>query len=255
MKLQHYDPPMDREHNSVMSTRRRRRREADGMSKTNDLGGMTRRRFLTTTAAAGCAVAADSGFLLADGRFVIPNSEGFLVVDTKKCQGCGSCMMACSLAHSGTASYSKSRIQIMQNSFGDWPDDLFIAQCRQCQNAPCVEVCPTGANHFDAEHGNVRRVDPELCIGCRMCIQACPFTPARLQWDKVSRHSQKCDLCVDTPYLDEKGGPDGIQACVRVCPVQAIEFTREMPSQTLTDASYQVNLRDWVWKRLGMTAE
>jgi len=222
---------------------------------TNDPKGMTRRRFVASMAATGCVAATSSGVLLADGRFVIPNSEGFLVVDTKKCQGCGSCMMACSLAHSGSASYSESRIQIMQDSFGDWPDDLFIAQCRQCQNAPCVEVCPTGANHVDGAHGNVRRVDPELCIGCRMCIQACPFTPARLQWDADRRKSQKCDLCVDTPYLDEKGGPDGIQACVRVCPVNAISFTREMPSQTLADSSYQVNLRDWVWKRLGMTAE
>jgi protein NrfC len=162
-------------------------------------------------------------------------------------------MMACSLAHSGKTSYSESRIQVMQDSFGDWPDDLFIAQCRQCQNAPCVEVCPTGANHVDTKNGNVRRVDPELCIGCKMCIASCPFTPARLQWDAGRRKSQKCDLCVDTPYLDEKGGPGGVQACVRVCPVKAISFTREMPSQVRADSSYQVNLRDWVWKRLGMT--
>ncbi len=125
--------------------------------------GTTRRRFLATSAATGCAVVAGPAVLLADGRVVIPNSEGYLVVDTKKCQGCGTCMMACSLAHSGKTSYSESRIQVMQDSFGDWPDDLFIAQCRQCQNAPCVEVCPTGANHVDTKNGNVRRVDPELC--------------------------------------------------------------------------------------------
>jgi protein NrfC len=223
--------------------------------KTDDSKGMTRRRFIASTAAAGCVAVTGSWVLLADGRFVIPDSQGFLVVDIKKCQGCGSCMMACSLAHSGAASYSKSRIQIMQHSFRDWPDDLFIAQCRQCQDAPCVEVCPTGANHFDPENGNVRRIDQELCIGCKLCIASCPFTPGRLQWDAHHRKSQKCDLCVDTPHLDEKGGPDGIQACVRVCPVGAISFTREMPSQTPGDGSYQVNLRDWVWKRLGMTAE
>lgn len=42
---------------------------------------------------------------------------------------------------------------------------------------------------------------------------------------------------------------------MRVCPVQAISFTREMPSQALAASSYEVNLRDWVWKRLGMTTE
>jgi len=226
------------------------------MENARGSGRMSRRQFLVATAVAtGGLIVGNTGVLLADGRFVIPNSQGFLVVDMKKCQGCGSCMMACSLAHSGAASYTESRIQIMQDSFGDWPDDVFIAQCRQCQDAPCVEVCPTGANHVDREHGNVRRVDPELCIGCKMCIQGCPFTPPRLQWDKEQRKSQKCDLCVDTPYLDEEGGPGGVQACVRVCPVAAIAYTTEMPAQTRGDASYSVNLRDWVWKRLGMTAE
>lgn len=226
------------------------------MEISRESGRMSRRQFLAVMAAStGGLVIGSTGVLLADGRFVIPNSEGFLVVDMKKCQGCGSCMMACSLAHSGTASYTESRIQIMQNSFADWPDDVFIAQCRQCENAPCIEVCPTGANHVDSEHGNVRRVDPEVCIGCKMCIQACPFTPARLQWDEDRRKSQKCDLCVDTPYLDEAGGPGGVQACVRVCPVTAIAYTTEMPVQTRDDATYSVNLRDWVWKRLGMTSE
>jgi protein NrfC len=217
-------------------------------------GGTTRRAFLTRTAAAGCAVFAGPGLLLADGRFIIPNSAGFLVVDMKKCQGCGTCMMSCSLAHTGTASYSLSRIQILQDSFVDWPNDLAIAQCRQCQNAPCVEVCPTGANRADGAFGHVRHIDQKLCIGCKSCIAACPFTPDRVQWDRARRKAQKCDLCADTPYLGEKGGPGGVQACVRVCPVNAIAFVRDMPDQTREDA-YHVNLRDWVWKRLGMTTE
>ncbi len=221
--------------------------------KTDPLGKITRRQFLIGSGALGTVVILPGRLLAVPNA--IADSKGFLVVDMKKCQGCGSCMMACSLAHSGSASYTESRIQIMQHSFGNWPDDVFIAQCRQCQNAPCVEVCPTGANHVDVEHGNVRRVDPERCIGCKMCIQSCPFTPARLQWDKGRRKSQKCDLCVDTPYLDEEGGPGGVQACVRVCPVNAITFTTAMPVQNRDDASYTVNLRDWVWKRLGMTTE
>jgi Fe-S-cluster-containing dehydrogenase component len=231
-------------------------RKETQMGASHDLTRMTRRCFLASSATvAGGAFVAGTGLLLADGRLVIPNSEGFLVVDMKKCQSCGTCMMACSLAHSGVSSYSLSRIQVMQDSFVNWPDDVVLAQCRQCENAPCVQVCPTGANHADAEHGNVRRVDPKLCIGCRMCIASCPYTPARLQWNRDERHSQKCDLCVDTPYLGEKGGPGGAQACVKVCPVDAIAFTREMPPQTGDDAAYSVNLRGWVWKRLGMTTK
>lgn len=216
--------------------------------------GTTRRAFLAASAAFGCAVVAGPGVLLADGRFVIPNSAGFLVVDMKKCQACGTCMMACSLAHTGAASYSKSRIQVLQDSFVNWPDDVVLAQCRQCQNAPCVEVCPTGANRADPAFGHVRHIDQTLCIGCKSCIAACPFTPDRVQWDVSRRKAQKCDLCADTPYLGAKGGPGGVQACVRVCPVNAIAFVRDMPDQTRED-SYHVNLRDWVWKRLGMTIE
>lgn len=214
----------------------------------------TRREVLSGLGVLGMAAAFGAPVLLADDRLVIPNSEGFLVVDRKKCQGCGTCMMACSLAHAGVSSYSLSRIQVLQDSFADWPDDVLLATCRQCQDAPCVQVCPTGANRPDPEHGFVRRIDPELCIGCKLCITSCPYTPARLQWDQDKRKSQKCDLCVDTPFLDEKGGPGGVQACVRACPVGAIAFTRNMPDQSRLD-SYDVNLRDAVWKQLGMTTD
>lgn len=214
----------------------------------------SRREILSGLGVLGMAAAFGAPILLADDRLVIPNSEGFLIVDRKKCQGCGTCMMSCSLAHAGVSSYSLSRIQVLQDSFADWPDDVLIATCRQCKDAPCVAVCPTGANRPDPAHGFVRRIDPELCIGCKLCITSCPYTPVRLQWDKEHRKSQKCDLCVDTPFLDEKGGPGGVQACVRACPVGAIAFTREMPDQARKD-SYDVNLRDAVWKQLGMTTD
>jgi protein NrfC len=215
---------------------------------------VSRRGVLTGLGVFSMVAAFGAPVLLADDRLVIPNSEGFLVVDRKKCQGCGTCMMACSLGHAGVASYSLSRIQVLQDSFADWPDDVLIATCRQCKDAPCVQVCPTGANSADPRNGNVRRVDPDKCIGCKLCIARCPYTPVRLQWDKKRRKSQKCDLCVDTPYLDEKGGPGGVQACVRACPVGAIAFTRNMPDQSSPD-SYEVNLRGPVWKRLGITTE
>jgi protein NrfC len=69
---------------------------------------------------------------LDDAIAAIPASEGYLLVDTKKCQGCLSCMLACSLVHEGTENLSLARIQILQNSFAKFPDDLTMAQCRQC---------------------------------------------------------------------------------------------------------------------------
>jgi len=218
-------------------------------------GEITRRQFLAGAGALGAA-ALLPGHLLAIPNS-IPDSEGFLVVDLKKCQGCGTCMMACALAHSGAASYSLSRIQIQQDSFVNWPDDIFMAVCRQCRDAPCVAVCPVRpvrANKPNPERGNVRMIDPDLCIGCKMCLARCPYTPSRIQWNVELQKSQKCDLCVDTPYLGEKGGPGGTQACVKVCPVNAIRFVAKMPDQG-SEESYFVNLRGPAWSKLGMTTQ
>ena len=61
----------------------------------------------------------------------------------------------------------------------------------------------------------------------------------------------KCDLCIDTPYWNEKGGPGGKQACVENCPMKAIKFVAETPVQTETEG-YDVNLRNDHWLNLGL---
>ena len=184
--------------------------------------------------------------------YVIPVSGGYILVDPKKCQGCVSCMLACSLVHEGVEAPSLSRIQIIQNSFERWPDDVTIEQCRQCVNPLCVKMCPEGALSANPEFGNIRMVDQEKCIGCGICLQVCPYTPSRSVWNSEEQHAQTCDLCVNTPYhWDEGGGgPDGKQACVEVCPVGAIAFTKEVPIQQ-GDLGYKVNLRGESWGKLG----
>jgi protein NrfC len=175
---------------------------------------------------------------------------GFLLVDMKKCQGCTSCMLACSLVHEGVENPSLSRIQVLQNPYGKWPDDLVLSQCRQCVAPACVAACPAGALKADPDFGNVTRVDPDKCIGCKNCINACSFTPSRPVWNAEEKHSQKCDLCAKTPHWKEQGGPDGKKACVEICPLGAITFTKVIPDQTSAD-SYTVNLRGYPWARLG----
>jgi protein NrfC len=180
----------------------------------------------------------------------IPASEGYLLVDTKKCQGCASCMLACSLVHEGVENLTLSRIQVIQNSFESFPEDVTIEQCRQCVEPACVEACPVDAIEASAKYGNVRMVDETKCIGCGDCAEACPYVPSRaVVSDEKSR---KCDLCTVTPYHwdDAGGGPNGKQACVEVCPVGAIKFTKEIPVQK-GDAGYKVNLRTEHWWKLG----
>lgn len=215
--------------------------------------GMDRREFVTAIGGGGAGLVfggiLGKALLLPDEVIAFPASGGYLLVDTKKCVGCESCMLACSLVHSGENNPSLSRIQILVDPFAAFPNGATQEQCRQCPFPACVEACPTGANHIDKAHGNVRRVDAAKCVGCERCIAACPFEPARLQWNNEERHSQKCDLCTQTPYWSEKGGIGGKQACVETCPVHAITFTTEIPVQQ-GDSGYRVNLRkeDKVWR-------
>jgi protein NrfC len=175
---------------------------------------------------------------------------GFLLVDMKKCQGCLSCMLACSLVHDGIESLSLSRIQVLQNSFGKWPNDLTLIQCRQCVEPACVVACPVGALKPDPAFGGVTTVDIEKCIGCKSCVEACPYTPSRIIWNFKEEHSQKCDLCANAPFWDNDGGPDGKKACVEICPLDAIVFTKVIPEQE-GEEGYNVNLRGSQWRKLG----
>ncbi len=167
------------------------------------------------------------------GEVSYEQSKGYIVYDSRLCLGCQSCMYMCSLSHEGTASPSLSRIQIIRDapSFTKYPYDITMSVCRQCVTPICVQNCPTGACHIDTKNGNARVIDPDECIGCKTCIDSCPQRPHRPVWNPYKDIAMKCDLCIDTPFRDEKGGPDGTQACVQNCPVKALKLVHEPPSQ------------------------
>jgi protein NrfC len=219
---------------------------------------LTRRAFLEKSKNMAVGVGAGGVlsrfFWLERGIAAIPVSQGYLLVDTKMCQGCLSCMLACSLVNEGGTNLSLSRIQVLQNPFKKWPEDVTIEQCRQCVEPACVDVCPAGALTADPRHGNVRSVDKEKCIGCLSCVEACPFTPGRAVWNDRENFAQKCDLCASAEFWEKGGGPDGTQACIEVCPLRAISFTSEIPEQK-GKKGYKVNLRKPVWWVLGYPVE
>ena len=206
-----------------------------------------RRQFLVGSGAAlaagALATSIPNAAKTAPEKASYPKSEGYLVYDSRLCLGCQSCMFACSLTHEGVANPSLSRIQIIRDapSFTKYPYDVVISVCRQCVSPLCVQVCPTGACHVDEEHGNIRRIDQAECIGCQRCVQSCPQKPHRTIWNSVKKKSTKCDLCEGAPYWNEKGGPNGKQACVETCPVKALKLVSKAPSQRDTDG-YDVNL-------------
>jgi protein NrfC len=161
-----------------------------------------------------------------------PPSTMYLVYDSKHCAGCLGCMLACSLVHEGVTSLSLSRIQVHRAVLAKYPLDIQQNVCRQCPEPLCVRNCPVGAAHVSAENGNIRMIDAEKCIGCQTCIKSCPHIPHRPIWNPATKKSTKCDLCVNTPYYNKKGGPGGTQACVEACPASALKIVAELPSQT-----------------------
>ncbi|MGC9209959.1 MAG: 4Fe-4S dicluster domain-containing protein [Acidilobus sp.] len=81
--------------------------------------------------------------------------------------------------------------------------------CQQCEPAPCVELCPTGALS-KGELGQVS-LDKSKCIGCRVCSEVCPYGAARM--DPHGRFPLICDLCGGTP------------TCVLRCPTNALSVS------------------------------
>jgi Fe-S-cluster-containing hydrogenase component 2 len=86
--------------------------------------------------------------------------------------------------------------------------------CFQCEDAACVKVCKTGALSRNAE--GVVQVDREKCIGCRMCVMACPF--GNIVYHRPNKSVLKCDQCEGDPQ------------CVAFCPTKAIEY---LPAETV----------------------
>lgn len=127
-----------------------------------------------------------------------------LVVDPAKCTGCQACEATCSTIRTGECQPDRSRISVLR-----FPERFFNYPlvCQQCDKPACATVCPTVALTRVSGSGVVE-LNEERCIGCKMCLQACPF--GAIVW--VEGKPAKCDLC------------DGDPACIRLCEPHAISL-------------------------------
>jgi len=100
---------------------------------------------------------------------------------------------------------------------GEFPDlfaSFFISQCNHCDSPAYVDPCPTGAT-YQLQNGIVK-VDPEVCIGCGYCVEACPYDARYI--NPVTKKVDKCDFC-------ESRLAEGLQpACVVTCTANAKFF-------------------------------
>ncbi len=139
-----------------------------------------------------------------------------IFVDSERCIACKSCEIACALQRSSLskrlpeALYEPVAPMSRVNVIPTGMDRGFAIQCRHCEDAPCLDACPSGALYREPE-GLVMTHD-ERCIGCWMCIMVCPFGAPQPFRD--SRKIIKCDQC---------RGMDAPQ-CVESCPTHALRL-------------------------------
>ncbi|QGN38590.1 4Fe-4S dicluster domain-containing protein [Klebsiella oxytoca] len=147
----------------------------------------------------------------------------FIVASPQSCFGCRTCEVACALEHVTPGAEFNPRLKVMRL------DDLSVpVMCHQCENAPCVSACPTGALSMGAERVEA---DGGRCIGCQSCVIACPFGAVTIEVKAgLTPVIVICDLC-----SSRERGP----ACVDVCPTAALS---KMTEEQLKELQKQRNI-------------
>ena len=159
-----------------------------------------------------------------------------MVIDLKRCVGCYGCQVACKAEHATRPGIMWARV--LRSESGTFPNVRRLSLpvlCMQCREPACLPVCPTGAT-VQREDGVVT-IDRALCIGCRYCMQACPYgaryfndgdgayfgtAPTPYERAGADAHAdgvvEKCDFCIERV---ERGL---VPACVANCMTRARVF-------------------------------
>ena len=136
-----------------------------------------------------------------------------MLLDVTKCIGCGNCVRACATENNVPEGYFRTwveryhiedyhmepEVDSPDGGFHGFPasdkkggKNFFVPKmCNHCVDSPCTQVCPVGAT-FEAKDGVVL-IDPKYCLGCRYCIQACPYGCRFLHPE--THTAEKCSLC------------------------------------------------------------
>ena len=139
--------------------------------------------------------------------------KGFYL-DLTRCTSCYACVVACKAHHAllDEGVYFRRVFTFEKGSYPNVQLANLSVSCMHCGSPCCEDVCPTKAIYKRMEDGLVV-VDPDRCIGCKMCMTACPFGIPQFGKDGKMR---KCNFCLDR--LEKGLNP----ACVNVCPTRAL---------------------------------
>lgn len=135
------------------------------------------------------------------------------VIDNRKCIGCHACTVACKTENHVPLSVNRTWVKYVEK--GAYPETRRVFQvtrCNHCENPPCVTICPVTAM-YQRKDGIVD-FSSERCIGCKACMQACPYDSIYIDPDQGT--AAKCHFCAHRTEV-------GLEpSCVVVCPEHAI---------------------------------